>query len=480
MGRPEALPARLSAPVARVIRRNVPRASIWSLWFPAGRHGRIPRMGPISSIPAVTNFLTKAKPAFLPLVSLFLLLLMAAPAIPHAAVFAAMAFAGGFAFHRLRAARAADATSKLAESMQAEPVDRNDASRTPALAVKIGYGLFPLVEDRKGAPLIARVAEVRHQICRKLGFVVPHIPIKVDLSLEPNSYRIVIGGMVLGEAVAWPDEILAIDDGDVDSLIAGRPCKDPTFGMNASWVPARQRTLAVAKGYIVADAPTVIATHLNDVARRNAAKLFGTNDAQQLLDFLGQSSPQLVDSLTPDRLSLSDITAICRDLLAENIPVKDFGRISIAMAQACGLHSEASNIAEAVRQHIGDLIVQSLVPAGLPLPVMTMDASLDSTLVKALKAGEGGSYPIDPRLARKIINAVDNALRSLPPEIRNIALICSPMVRKPLSALLKQRFPDLSILSEAELPEDKPFEILAMIGGPPSSQSMAATDATQI
>ncbi|MEH6660845.1 MAG: FHIPEP family type III secretion protein [Parasphingorhabdus sp.] len=437
-------------------------------------------MNIIPNISALKKILIQVKDGILPLVTLFLLISLLAPAMAHVAIFAAVAFAGGFALHLFRAPKSAEALFEADKEMHPVSVDREGAPQRPGLAIKIGYGLFPLVEDRKGAPLMSRVAEIRHQVCQQLGFVVPHVPIKVDLSLEPNSYRIVMGGMVLGEGVAWPDDILAIDDGDVDIVIAGRSCKDPTFGMNACWVPAGQRALAVAKGYIVVDAPTVIATHLNDVAQRNAAKLFGTDDAQQLLDFLKQSSPQLVDSLTPEPLSLDDITAICRDLLAERVPVKDFGRISLAMAQICSSQDETADIAEAIRPHIGDLIVQSLVPAGLPLPVMTLDASLENLLVKALQADEGASYLIDPLLAQKMIGAVHIAMRSLPSQIRNVALISSPIVRKPLSALLKQRFPDLFILSYAELPEGKSIELLASIGAPSSSQTMAATDANQI
>jgi|GEM_PF-1459613 len=434
----------------------------------------------IPNISALKRVSVHAKAGVLPLATLFLLICLVAPAMVHVAILSALAFAGGYAFHLFRAPKSAEAVFKANEQEHPVSIDRKEVAQRPGLAIKIGYGLFPLVEDRKGAPLMSRVTEIRHQVCQQLGFVVPHIPIKVDLSLEPNSYRVLMGGMVLGEGVAWPDDILAIDDGDVDSVIAGRSCKDPTFGLNAAWVPAGQRALAVAKGYIVVDAPTVIATHLNDVAQRNAAKLFGDDDARQLLDFLKQSSPQLVDSLVPGRVSLDDITAICRGLLAEKVPVKDFGRISLAIVQVSVLHDKPADMAEALRPHIGDLIVQSLVPASLPLPVMTLDASLEKLLVEALQADEGASYPIDPLLAQKMIGAVHIAMRSLPSEIRNVALISSPIVRKPLSALLKQRFPDLSILSHAELPEDKSIELLASIGNPSSSQTMAATDVQQI
>ena len=134
---------------------------------------------------------------------------------------------------------------------------------------------------------------------------------------------------------------------------------------------------------------------------------------------------------------------------------------------------------DAIRQKIGNLIVQTMVPISLPLPVVTLDADLESLLVKALKVGEEASYPIEPQLAQMIIEAMDEAARSLPLEARNVALITSPVVRRPLGALLKQRFPDLTVLSYQELPDDKSIEVLSKIGVPQSSQTMAVTDANE-
>jgi len=134
---------------------------------------------------------------------------------------------------------------------------------------------------------------------------------------------------------------------------------------------------------------------------------------------------------------------------------------------------------DAIRQKIGNLIVQTMVPISLPLPVVTLDAELENLLVKALKVGEDANYPIEPQLAQKIIEAVDEAARVLPLEARNVALITSPIVRRPLGALLKQRFPDLTVLSYQELPDDKSIEVLTKIGVPQSSQTMAVTDANQ-
>ena len=412
-------------------------------------------------------------------VAVILTILGILPGMPHVVVLSAAVVAGGIAFYLIRKPKPVDIVAEPVIEKNPEQIDWDDVSEKARLGIEIGYGLVPLVEDRKGAPLMKRITGIRRQISKELGFVIPLVRIKDDLTLEPNGYRIMMGGVVLGEDTVWPNDFIALDDGNVDSVIEGRPCKDPTFGMDALWISADKKSQAIAAGYTVVDAPTVMATHLNDVVRRNAAQLFGMDEAQKLLDFLKESSPQLVDSLTPQPLSLYAITAICRDLLTDKVPVKDFQKICLAMLEASSQHTDTAQMVDAIRQRIGDLIVQTMVPISLPLPVVTLDADLENLLVKALKVGEDASYPIEPQLAQKIFEAVDEAARKLPLEARNVALITSPVVRRPLGALLKQRFPDITVLSYQELPDDKSIEVLTKIGVPQSSPALAVTDANQ-
>ncbi len=387
------------------------------------------------------------------------------PGMPHFVVLPAAAVAGAFAIYLIRKPEEEEAAPEPVAEKKPEQIDWEDVSEKARLSIEIGYGLVSLVDDRKGAPLMKRVTGIRRQISKELGFVVPLVRIKDDMTMEPNSYRIMMGGMVLGEDMIWPQDFLALDDGNVDTPVDGRPCKDPTFGMDAMWIGAEKKSQAIAAGYTVVDASTVMATHLNDVIRRHAAQLFSVDDTQKLLDMLKETAPQLVDSLTPQPLSLFTITSICRELLADKIPVRDFQKICLAMLDASHENNGTEQMVDAVRQRIGALIVQTMVPVNLPLPVVTLDAELEGLLVKALKVGEEAHYPIEPQLAQKIVEAVQEACHRLPLESRNIALVTSPVVRRALSALLKNRFPDLAVLSYQELPDDKSIEVLTKIGG---------------
>src|SRR3546814_4464008 len=116
---------------------------------------------------------------------------------------------------------------------------------------------------------MARSTGIRRQLSRELGFVVPLVRVKDNLALEPNCYRITIAGVIVGEDEIWPEDLLALDSGDLENEIPGRKAKDPTFGLDAVWIPKDMRSEAVVAGYTVVDPPTVIATHLNHLDRKS-------------------------------------------------------------------------------------------------------------------------------------------------------------------------------------------------------------------
>ena len=387
------------------------------------------------------------------------------PGMPHLIILPAAAAAGFIAWKLSRPKPPVVENVAPAAPENPNAIEWEDVSDGAMLGIDVGFGLVPLVDERRDAPLMRRVTGIRKQISKELGFVIPLVRIKDDMALPANSYRITIGGTIVAEDEIWPDDLLALDSGDIDTPIEGRACKDPTFGMDAVWISADKRAEAIVAGYTVVDAATVMATHLNQMVRLNAAQLFGMDETKKLLETLKENSPQLVEGLTPQPLSLFTISAVCRELLREGVPLKDFRRICSAMVEAAAEGTTVAQIVEGVRQRIGSIIIQSLVPVTLPLPVVTLDAELETLLAQSLRVAGDAAFPIEPGLAQRILGAIEQAARPLMLEQRNYALVTSPQARKPLADLLRPRFPDTPVLSFRELPDDKPVEVVATVGG---------------
>jgi flagellar biosynthesis protein FlhA len=387
------------------------------------------------------------------------------PGMPHFLMLPAAAGCGFIAW-RLRQAdlRPKDVPVVAPAPENPAHIAWGDVSDGAVLGLEIGYGLISLVDERKDAPLMNRITGIRRQLSRELGFVVPMIRVRDNLALGPNQYRITVGGVAVGEDEIWPEDLLALDSGDIQKTVSGRAAKDPTFGLDAVWIDQGRRSEAVVAGYTVVDASTVIATHLNHLIMQNAAEMFGMDEARKLVDTLQEVAPQLAEGLTPTALSLAQIAAACRALLAEGVPLKDFRKIAEAMVDAARPDLGPDGLVEAVRQRIGSLIIQSVVPVKMPLPVITLDGELEGLLAQAMRVAGDSRHPIEPVLAQRIIQQVSEAARPLLNQARNFAIVTSPMARRALSRLFRPHLPETPVLSFLEIPDGKPVEVVAVVG----------------
>jgi flagellar biosynthesis protein FlhA len=397
-------------------------------------------------------------------VAAILTILGVLPGMPHLVILPAAGLAG-FVAWKLRNAKAPVAEPVPVPEVNPNLIGWDEVSDGAALGLELGYGLIGLVDERKGAPLMARITGIRRQLSRDLGFVVPLVRVRDNLALGPNQYRIIVAGVIAAEDEIWPEDLLALDSGDILSPVAGRRVKDPTFGLDAVWIAPDKRAEAVVAGYTVVDPATVVATHLNQIVQSAAADMFGMDEAQKLLDALKESAPQLVQGLTPNPLPLASIAALCRALLSEGVPLKDFRRIAEAMVDAAREEADPVRLVEGVRQRIGGLIVQTMAPARMPLPVLTLDAELESLLNQAVRTGKEAHHPIEPGLAQRLVQAIGDAAGPLLGEARRVALVTSPVARRALARLIAPHIPDVPVLSFLEIPDGKPVEVVAVVGG---------------
>ena len=384
------------------------------------------------------------------------------PGMPHLIILPAALGAGLLAW-RLKA-KPAVPDIVLPPATPSSAIEWRDVHDSAALCLDIGYALIGLVDERKNAPLMARITGIRRQLSRELGFVVPLVRVRDELSLAPNQYRITLSGIVVGEDEVFPNDLLALDSGDIEGVIEGRAVKDPTFGLDALWIEADQRSDAIVAGYTVVDAPTVIATHLNRMIVAGAADLFGIDEAQALLDSLKETAPELVKGLTPAPFTTASVASLCRGLLAEGVPLKDFRRIAEAMIENAASAANPRALLEAVRTRIGALIVQTIVPVQMPLPAITLAPDLESLLSDAVRLAPDAAHPFEPGLSARVVEAIGQAAAPMLNVARSFAVVTSPTARPALARLLRPHLPETAVLSFLEIPDAKAVDVVAVVG----------------
>ena len=352
------------------------------------------------------------------------------------------------------------------EPVEAQPKSNelswDDVSSLDQIGLEVGYRLIPLVDAAQGGDLLSRIKGVRKKLSQELGFLVDSVHIRDNLDLGPNKYRISIHGVSMGEGEVIPDRELAINPGQVFGQVDGIPTKDPTFGLDALWIDPSQRDAAQTAGYTVVDSSTVIATHLSQLLKNNAAKLIGQDDVQQLLERLKQTAPKLVENLVPNTMSLADVTRVVHSLLDEGVPIRDMRTIAETLSIHRGLENNPEELVAQVRVALGPSIFQSVIGGAQELPVMVLDPQLEQMMSSAVQNNQG---VIEPNLLDTMVKGIGEAAGKMEAEGASPVLLVSGIIRSFLSKLLRGRMSNFYILAYEEIPGDKNIRVVTTVGG---------------
>ncbi|TOD92124.1 flagellar biosynthesis protein FlhA, partial [Vibrio parahaemolyticus] len=328
------------------------------------------------------------------------------PGMPHFAflTLAVAAGAGAYLIDKRQKQKAKEPALPVKAEDGSEPISQrelswDDVQPVDIIGLEVGYRLIPLVDRDQGGELLERVKGVRKKLSQDFGFLIPAVHIRDNLELTPNSYRITLMGVAVGEAEIRPDQELAINPGQVYGMIDGEPTMDPAFGLEAVWIREEQREHAQALGYTVVDSSTVLATHLSQLLTNNASQLIGHEEVQNLLEMLGRSAPKLVENFVPDQLPLGVVVKVLQNLLNEAIPIRDIRTIVQTLAEYSSKSQEPDILTAAVRISLKRLIVQEINGIEPELPVITLIPELEQILHQTMQASGGESAGIEPGLA---------------------------------------------------------------------------------
>jgi flagellar biosynthesis protein FlhA len=348
-------------------------------------------------------------------------------------------------------------------SEQSDQLTIEDVSNRSLLMLEVGYGLIPLIEESGKSSLVARITGIRKQASRDLGFIIPSLRIRDNLSLPPNAYRLTVAGVIVAEDQVAPGKLLAIQSEGANIVLPGEIVKDPSFGLDAVWIDPAERARAVAAKYTVVDPSAVIATQVNQLLRQSASDLLGQDDVQELLDHVAKTSPNLVSGVVPKLVPLGMLTQVLKHLVAEQISISDFRRILESLAGAKS--KELEELVDTARIALAPIIVQRVCGPKEPLSVVTLDPGLEQVILQNARAGGREAGVIEPGLGRKLLESFQDQARALADKDKTLVVITSPPLRRDLSVLVRQAAPDALVLSYKEVPETKRINVLAVIGG---------------
>jgi flagellar biosynthesis protein FlhA len=352
--------------------------------------------------------------------------------------------------------------AKAAEVGQLEAPQPDDPMRDllqiDPIEIEVGYALIPLIDEGQGGDLLERISLLRKQAALELGILIPPIRIRDDIRLPANEYVIKLRGSEIARAEAMPRFLLALDTGGTIRPIEGIETVDPSFGMPARWIAAGRRADAEAYGYTVVEPGTVIATHLMEQLKTNAADLLGRQDVQEMINALRTSHPALVDEVIPGKVSLGLLHRVLQRLLRERVPIRDLVTVLEALGDAAETTKDAEVLAEHVRRALGNVIARLYMDGTGTIRGITVGPRLEAALMglfspRTVQGPGGGAMSLlTPDSLADLLRDLSTMATTHSGDGRPMPLIAPPALRVGIRRLIEPVLPALPVVSLAELP----------------------------
>ncbi len=342
----------------------------------------------------------------------------------------------------------------------APEVSWQDVIPEDPLAMEVGYRLIPLVDELQQGDLPGRIRGIRKKFAASTGFLPPAVHIRDNMTLAAPAYRILMKGVEIGRGDVWPGRWLAINPGGATGELPGEITHDPAFGLEARWIDGTLREQAQTLGYTVVEASTVVATHLNHLIGQYASELLGRQETQQLLDRVSREMPLLTEGLVPGMFPLTLLHKVLQNLLQEQVSIRDMRTILETLAEHAPLTTDAEQLTAVVRIALGRAITQHWFPGQDEMQIIGLAPGMETLL---LQIEQNGGI-LEPGLAGQLNSRAAVAIEHQETLGVTPVLVVQHPLRAMLSRYLRRTYPQLVVLSVAELNARRPIRQTATLG----------------
>ena len=331
------------------------------------------------------------------------------------------------------------------------------------LSLELGYALIPLVDKEKGAELLERITRIRRTSALELGLVAPRIRIIDNMRIQPDEYCFKIRGVEVARGRIRMDSYLAINSGDATEEIPGERTFEPAFGLPAIWISENSRERAEMLGYTVVDPPSIIATHLTEIIKRNAASILDRQMVQGIIDALRKDSPAVVDDVLKVA-TLGEIQKILQKLLSEQVSIRNTVTIFETISDYRPITSNITTLTERVRQALGRQICLQYADDNRTIHALLLSSELTEKLISsAVETINGPMVGWDKTSQRAWIKSLTDSFIAVQKGGYIPLILTTEEARVLVKNSTEREFPNLVVLAASEISSDVKVEALGEI-----------------
>lgn len=332
------------------------------------------------------------------------------------------------------------------------------------MSMEIGYSLIPLVDKSQGGDLLERIKLMRRHIGLDLGILVPPIRITDNVSADAQEYIIKIRGMEIGRGRVFVNKLLAMNPQKNLSLIDGIESLEPAFNLPAKWIVPEDRAKAEMNGFDVFDPPSVVATHLTELIRRNSFDLLTRQDVQHMMDALHKEFPSLVDEALK-KSNIGEIHKILQNLLKERVKIRNMIPILEVITDYRSVLPHLDALTEQIRDALGKQILSDpSINTNNSIKALLIDPKWEQLLNDSIEdTPQGYISTLDNTNMTHFVNAVGQEIEKKLIDGTHPIILCSKRIRRLVREVLSPSFPTTSVIAYSEVPQNISVEQLGLI-----------------
>ncbi len=388
------------------------------------------------------------------------------PTLPFELLAALVASVGYMVYKYETVKRIEEAEKKAKELLKQGKEEKKEEEfivQPEPITLELGYSLIPYVDESQNGELVRKIKNLRKQLAKELGIVIPLVHIRDNLELKPNEYRILLKDIEVARGEVEPGMYLAIDTGGVRGKVEGKLTKEPTFGLTAYWISDKEKDKAKLLGYTVVDVPTVLVTHLSEVIKRHAHEIISRGDIKDLVTKLSRKYP-IVRDMVPEPVSYGILTKVVQNLLREGVPVKDLLTIIEAIADNIEKTNDPDILTEFVRQALSRLIT-SLYAQNGTLTALSLSPEAENYILQKVKENNGYLPPLDPVFVQNLVKSIGQNIQNFVTQHLTPVILTSPAVRRYVRGIIEPYMPSIAVLSYSEIEPGVQLNIVGVVEG---------------
>jgi type III secretion protein V len=195
--------------------------------------------------------------------------------------------------------------------------------------------------------------------------------------------------------------------------------------------------------------------------RRNSTLFLGLQETSNMLTQLSADIPDIVKEALRI-VPIHSISTILKNLVEEEIPIRNLRAILEAMIEAGQHEKDVNNLTEYARIALRRQITYRYAPDG-NLKVITLSPNLEEKLLQSIRATTGRvQLVLQPEEAENIINKVLASVN----EFKPTGLITSIQLRRHVRKMIESYLYDLPVLSHNELVPSVKIDVLETVDVP--------------